>query len=381
MIVLLTLTAVVLAVVLAMVLTVAIQRPGLLARVWTNLCPDFTGFTRRDGRVNNDRGTNRTLHLVTTATTVFIIILAVWAVAAGVLRTAWIYSCNPDGFSPSSSSSQCHGALLLGTWSERVTFAAVLVAQAARALGGILAIALTAGFIGGAVGFLFGVPRYGAQDASQQQTPGTGQTGTGAATRQHAVRFQRNVQLNTNLIKISDWLTNGIVVLSLVEIKNASAAFVSTTQEASEWLFNGRHGSPVVIAAAIIGSLASGFLYGTVYTQLIITPLLAAIDASLQLPRGFGPEGPVGNRRLFLEEFLAPQISRFRDPPTPSFQLDPEILRICHEYDDISLEDLLANPDVTFDDVLNWSIAKALLDDYGAAARGYMHLLGMRAAS
>jgi hypothetical protein len=42
------------------------------------------------------------------------------------------------------------------------------------------------------------------------------------------------------------------------------------------------------------------------------------------------------------------------------------------------LEDLISDPYISFDDILSWSHAKALLNDYRAAARGYLHLLSMR---
>jgi hypothetical protein len=52
------------------------------------------------------------------------------------------------------------------------------------------------------------------------------------------------------------------------------------------------------------------------------------------------------------------------------------------QYNAIRFEDLIARPDVTFDEALSWSRAKAILNDYRAAAQGYIYLLGfMRGTS
>lgn len=348
------------------------QRLGLLALAWNALCPDFIGFTLRDGRVNTDRGTNRTLHLLGAGTLIFMLVLAGWALSAGLLRTAWLYSCSPDGFAPPGTN-RCLTSLGLHGWGWGI-FVAVLLAQMLRAVGAVLAIAITAGLLGAAFGFLFGIPRY---EARETPAPQGGQTGA-AAQQQAAARLQ----LNTNLIKVSDWLTNGIVVLSLVEAKAAGAQFLTLTAAAAAWLFDSRHGSPALIAVAVLGSAVFGFLYGTVYTQLIITRLLAAVDATLLVPstRAAGRALTQGGllRLLIVEELLAPQISRSANAPDPPAQPSPETLQAAHEYDDVDLEDLTGNPDVTFADILNWSRAKALLNNYAAAARGYLHLLGMR---
>jgi hypothetical protein len=294
---------------------------------WRALWPNFAGVTLRNGRIDIDRGTNRTLHLLIAAMLAFMIALAGWAVAAGVLRAAWIYSCSPDGFAPASAG-PCRTSLGLADWSRWLTFAAVLLAEILRAVGGVLAIAIGAGLAGAGLGFLFGIPRYeprettpgggeppagaqraGAQQAGAQQQAGRQQQAP-TAPRQAAARLQ----LNTNLIKISDWLTNGIVVLSLVEAKTFGSGFLSITQWAANWLFDGRHGSPVLLGTAILGSAVFGLLYGTVYTQLIITRLLAAVDDTLRLPSG---RPPIPTRRLLQAEALAPQISRFSHPEMP----------------------------------------------------------------
>ncbi|MBV8766666.1 MAG: hypothetical protein JOZ66_17295 [Hyphomicrobiales bacterium] len=48
------------------------------------------------------------------------------------------------------------------------------------------------------------------------------------------------------------------------------------------------------------------------------------------------------------------------------------------QYNTIQYDDLISRPDVGRDDILNWSRAKAVLNDYRAAAQGYTHLLGMQ---
>jgi hypothetical protein len=257
-----------------------------------------------------------------------------------------------------------------------------------RAFGGVLAIAIGAGIAGAALGFLFGIPRYeprettpaggeppaGAQQAGAQQAGAQQQAGrqqqSPAAPRRAAARLQ----LNTNLIKISDWLTNGIVVLSLVEAKTFGSGFLSVTQWAANWLFDGRHGSPVLLGTAIFGSGVIGLLYGTVYTQLVITRLLAAVDDALRLPSGLPP---IPAHRLLQAEALAPQFSRFSHPTEPPTPFTAEELGIAFEYNDIAFEDLVSDPYIGFDDILSWSRAKALLNDYRAAARGYLYLLSM----
>jgi hypothetical protein len=165
------------------------------------------------------------------------------------------------------------------------------------------------------------------------------------------------------------------VVLSLVELRPAWAQFVGLTGAAAGWLFDSRHGSPTVISAAVSAARFAAFSTAPSNTQLIITPLLAAVDAALGLPARLGIAGMT--QSLYQGETLAPQISRNPEAPDPRAHPSPEALRAAHQYDDIDFETLIADPDVSFDDILSWARSKALLDDYRAAARGYRHLLGL----
>lgn len=79
---------------------------------------------------------------------------------------------------------------------------------------------LGVGMIGAFVGFLFGVPLVLAAPAA----PADGAPATPAPAR-HATN--RGLRTNTNLERISDWLTAGIVALSLANINNIST--VATT--------------------------------------------------------------------------------------------------------------------------------------------------------
>ena len=322
-------------------IAVRASRTPARINVWEALWPDFLGFTRRDGRVNSDRGTNRTLNLLTAVTLVFLLAIALWALAAGILRTAWLYSCSPDGFA-ASTAHNCKITFETGAAQGQhgwYIFTIVLLFEAVRAVCGVLAIGLAAGLIGATVGFLFGIPRYG--EAPSQ--PAAAQAGTAAAQQRAVTRLQ----LNTNLIRISDWLANGLAVLTLVQVRPAASQFLELTVGAANWLFDGRHGSPALMAAAIAGTAVLGFLYASIYTQLIITPLLAAVDNALRLP-GTEPTARAlmrdGLQSLLIDdELLAPQISRTDKAPEPTRQPSPEALHAAHQYDDITLEDLIGD--------------------------------------
>ena len=47
------------------------------------------------------------------------------------------------------------------------------------------------------------------------------------------------------------------------------------------------------------------------------------------------------------------------------------------QYHQIRFEELISRPNVSSDEILNWSRAKAVLNDYRAAAQGYIYLLGI----
>jgi hypothetical protein len=140
-----------------------------------------------------------------------------------------------------------------------------------------------------------------------------------------------------------------------------------------------RHGSPALMGSAMVGSSVFGFLFAYLYAALIVSRLIAAIDRGLGEP---SPEAQLTLQQIPLKEGLVPRISRSAYAPEPTDQPTPEEVHAALQYNAIRFEDLIARPDVTFDDVLSWSRAKAILNDYRAAAQGYIYLLGfMRGTS
>jgi hypothetical protein len=334
------------------------RSPSRFTQLLDNLQPDFSHFDRRPLRVG--RATTQTLALLTAAMVAFGIVVALWGASAGVMRTAWLYT---------QLNSPARAFPAEGAIGDSWLF---LAFQILRGVGGVMVVCCASGIVGSLVGFVFGIPR----PISAAETPPAA-AGSGAPRNAPTAEAREGWKLSTNLTQISDWLTKIIVGVSLVEAKNAAGEFQAVSDRAAGWLFEMRHGSPILIPCAMLGGAAFGFLFGYLYTQLIISRLLAATESSL------GPEIRPDVRNTIrqiggTQESLVPRISRSAVQPELLDQPSPEEIAAAFQLFDIRFDDLLSNPALTPDEVRSWARAKALLNDYAAAAQGYMYLIGMR---
>lgn len=319
---------------------------NLARQTWSALCPDLS---RRNWE------TDTTFKMLSNAILLFGMVLVLWGIGAGVMRTVWLYdtvkessrwlqACNDD----------CNATRVIGI----VVFALV---QIMRATSALLALALAAAVLGGALGFLFGLPR--PPTAAEQQEK----------QRAGAPRWK----LSTNLTEISDWLTKIIVGVGLVEATKAWGGFTSSTGVVAAYLFESRHGSPAVVASALAGGAIFGFLFAYLYTQLIIARLLAEADTGLTAPADIATQH---FRQINpSSQAIAPRISRSRDPRAlgTTERATLQDVQVALQIALIPFNELIRRPDVTFEDVWNWGRAKAILNDYAEAAKAYVHLLGM----
>jgi hypothetical protein len=221
-----------------------------------------------------------------------------------------------------------------------------------RATGGMAALCFAGGLIGGLLGFLFGLPH--SAPAATGNTPSRG-----------------NWRTSTNLSDISDWLTKIIIGVGLVTATHIWSGFHGLTASAADWLFNARHGSPVVIPAAIVGAAIFGFMLTYLYTDLIVAPLIAQADTEL----GKLPDVRVTltiDAMLPFDEALVPRISRRMSGFDPGAQPTQPQLAAALRFRTIRLGDLTKRADVH-----NWARARAVLNDYRAAADAYGQLIGM----
>jgi len=336
-------------------------KSGFLGRFWDALYPDFTAF-------NSGRGTTQTFRMLVVAMLVFGVVLALWAASAGVMRTAWLYVATPDGIDRGLTGDACK-AVDCGTWGFLFLFSAL---QILRAAGGVLLICLASGLAGAFLGFLFGLPRPMTAAEAPPAAAGGASTPPGVTRRQAT----RAWELSTNLTQISDWLTKIIVGVSLVEAKSSWGEIQVLSSGAADWLFGMRHGSPVLIPAAMLGGAVFGFLFAYLYTELIIALLIAGADRGLAEPTA--PAKETLQKIESFHEGLVPRISRSARLPEIPPPATREEVAAALQYNTIKYDDLISRSDVSRDDILNWSRAKAVLNDYRSAAQGYAHLLGMQ---
>jgi hypothetical protein len=359
-----TLTTIVLVAALVVVALPALRAPaGRLGagieRLFGALQPDFTHFT-------NQRATTQTFHMLVSAIVMFGILLTLWAGAAGVMRTLWL-DVGPANGVPDPVKTLVVGSKFCSGGCRGLWLA--LIVEILRAVGAVLSIGAAAGLVGALLGFIFGIPRPISANESPPAAAG-GAVPAGGARKQAIKAWE----LSTNLTQVSDWLTKIIVGVGLVEAKNGASAFVEMSDQAANWLFAMRHGSPTLIMAAILGSGVFGFLFAYLYTQLIVARLIAAADYDLGQIGGEA-SATLGQMSSW-DEGLVERISRSAyvpdSIPTPSARQIGAALSI----NQIPFRELIARPDVTAEDVRSWGRAKAVLNDYESAQKAYVYLLG-----
>ena len=139
-------------------------------------------------------------------------------------------------------------------------------AVAGWALGAsLLLVAFAAAMVGAIIGFLFGVPRFKADNAAQEGTE----------------RAAANYSPNTNLEQVSDWLTKVIIGATLVELREVPRGLGALSTQVAQLL-----GSPplaAVIGGAIIFFGALGFLWGYLWSSIRI---LRELKKAAELVRG-----------------------------------------------------------------------------------------------
>lgn len=168
---------------------------------------------------------------------------------------------------------------------------------AAVAIG--LLILLTS-FVGGCFfGFLFGLPRVNAREAEAISAPGAaaapmlsgaagGSEAAPAATPAARTR-SRVLQSNTNLERISDWLTTMLVGATLVELHRINDGLITFRDflDAHARVFVGTDGAthagalPVVGPVVLVFGAFAGFLYMYLNTRLVLVRLFYAIEKLL----------------------------------------------------------------------------------------------------
>jgi hypothetical protein len=141
---------------------------------------------------------------------------------------------------------------------------------------------VAAGTVGAVLGFLFGLPRSRFADlataadlvAPQPATPNP----TGAPT---APTTSTRYLTNSNLIKVSDWLTTIVIGLSLVNLGKALPALRSLSAALKAPLGGAAYAGAIGTSVLIVGSLA-GFMLSYLWTSTRFRELLEEFERQLE---------------------------------------------------------------------------------------------------
>ncbi|MEU6231617.1 hypothetical protein [Kitasatospora sp. NPDC047058] len=136
--------------------------------------------------------------------------------------------------------------------------------RAWQALGGGLVVAAAAVVLGGALGFLFGVPRVRG-------------AGAGAGGEPHG-----SYAPNTNLEQVSDWLTKVLLGVGLTQLGSLGDRLHRLGSALAPALGGGEGAEPFA-AALVLYFLVSGFLAGWLVTRLMLPQVLSDADQALDL--------------------------------------------------------------------------------------------------
>ncbi len=127
-------------------------------------------------------------------------------------------------------------------------------------------------FAGGALGFLFGIPRTLQQEGLSPIPEGQPSQADGSALLRRI-----DYRVNTNLEQISDWLTKILVGVGLAEFTQIREWLISLTAFAAQGLGPQSH-AQVFAFALLTYSAVLGFLFGYLWTRLFLVGALRVAD-------------------------------------------------------------------------------------------------------
>lgn len=146
---------------------------------------------------------------------------------------------------------------------------------------------------GGAVGFLFGIPRTLQGDDAAKRNSGTQFDPTSSPSR-------TDYLANTNLEQISDWLTKILVGVGLTQVVEIRSGVEKLTKFFAKGLGN-QEPAQVFAFAILLYSTVLGFFFGYLWTRLYLAGALRAADqasiASLQVEVKKAAEKAESNER------------------------------------------------------------------------------------
>jgi hypothetical protein len=324
-----------------------------LRQLCAALYPDFTW-------PHAGRDTTQTFRLMLAGMAVFGAVLVLWSIGAGTLRAVYLLSSDAVHSTwlaeAKCTKDSCNWQVWLFT-----SF------QIIRAVGGVTLLCLAGGLVGGFLGFLFGIPRRVSADGAAAAAAQPADSKTPSSSKATAA-----YELSTNLTQVSDWLTKVIIGVSLVQAQSAYSGYITISQTTALWLFESRHGSPVVLGAALAGGAVFGFLFFYLYTQLVLSRLIAAAERALG-----ALQGATERLRSIAAKArqLVPPIRRTAHPNDEVVPPSAEELEAAMAYYAIPFDELIANPNATDEEILSWARARCLLNDYRSAVPAYFYLL------
>jgi hypothetical protein len=172
---------------------------------------------------------------------------------------------------------------------------AALVAHGLSQSGGMggaigigVLITIAGAAVGGLVGFLFSLPRVLSGDPSPVDATGEGKNGAPVSLSETRARKRaRLLGSNTNLERISEWLTTMLVGVGLTQIPSlfTYAAKFSDFVRTNAAVFPGVNGQPAsagvlpMVAPLLLAfGVISGFLFFYLYTRLALSPLFLEVE-------------------------------------------------------------------------------------------------------
>ncbi|RIK40285.1 MAG: hypothetical protein DCC55_15535 [Chloroflexi bacterium] len=128
--------------------------------------------------------------------------------------------------------------------------------------------------LGGLVGFLFGIPRtvQGNDAAANGATDGPGN----ASSARYGA--------NTNLERVSDWLTTLLVALTVIELPNIWQGVISASENLAGGFGGGAGASPMALGAMLYFA-SIGFMFGFLWTRLFLPVAYRRTDIAMLVNR------------------------------------------------------------------------------------------------